>query len=163
MDIILREFIKKDLPQMRMIWNEVVEDGIAFPQMELLSEEEAEDFFGQQSYNGVAVDAETKELVGLYVLHPNNVGRCEHIANGSYAVKRSARGMHVGERLVGDSLRRAKEIGFHILQFNAVVRTNYSAIYLYEKLGFTKLGVIPRGFLMKDGKYEDIILFYKTL
>lgn len=163
MDIILREFIKEDLLQMRMIWNQVVEDGIAFPQKEPLSEEGAEDFFGQQSYTGVAENAETKELVGLYILHPNNVGRCEHIANCSYAVKSSVRGMHVGERLVSDSLRMAKKIGFHILQFNAVVRTNYSAIHLYEKLGFTKLGVIPRGFLMKDGKYEDIILFYKTL
>jgi len=163
MEIIVREYTGEDLQQMRIIWNEVVEDGIAFPQLEPLSEGETEDFFCRQSYAGVAECIQTKELVGLYILHPNNVGRCEHIANCSYAVKRAARGIHVGEKLVVDSLRKTKEIGFHILQFNAVVRTNHSAIHLYEKLGFTKLGVIPRGFLMKDGKYEDIILFYKTV
>ena len=31
---------------------------------------------------------------------------------------------------------------------------------LYKKLGFTQLGVIPKGFLLKDGSYEDIIPHY---
>jgi hypothetical protein len=30
-------------------------------------------------------------------------------------------------------------------------------------LGFTQLGRIPRGFLMKDGRYEDIVLLYIEL
>ena len=54
-------------------------------------------------------------------------------------------------------METAKELGFRILQFNAVVRTNEPALKLYKKLGFTQLGVIPEGFLMKDGSYEDII------
>ena len=49
------------------------------------------------------------------------------------------------------------------LQFNAVVKSNASALHLYEKLGFTQLGVIPGGFLMKDGSYEDIIPHYHVL
>ena len=32
-----------------------------------------------------------------------------------------------------------------------------------ERLGFTQLGRIPQGFLMKDGHYEDIILLYIEL
>lgn len=36
-----------------------------------------------------------------------------------------------------------------ILQFNAVVTTNYSALALYEKFGFVQLGTIPQGFLAK--------------
>ncbi|MFZ2686831.1 MAG: GNAT family N-acetyltransferase, partial [Ruminococcus bromii] len=46
---------------------------------------------------------------------------------------------------------------------NAVVRTNKPARKLYESLGFVKLGVIPKGFLMKDGHYEDICPYYKEL
>ena len=65
--------------------------------------------------------------------------------------------------LVSDCLERAKKYGFKILQFNAVVRTNTSARNLYESLGFVKLGVIPKGFLMKDGHYEDICPYYKEL
>ncbi|HHT96476.1 MAG TPA: GNAT family N-acetyltransferase, partial [Clostridiales bacterium] len=30
-------------------------------------------------------------------------------------------------------------------------------------LGFVKLGIIPNGFLLKDGRYEDIIPHYRVL
>ena len=60
-------------------------------------------------------------------------------------------------------LEKAKEIGFRVLQFNAVVKSNTTALKLYQKLGFTQLGTIPGGFLNKDGVYEDIIVHYKEL
>lgn len=60
-------------------------------------------------------------------------------------------------------MEQAKRLGFGILQFNAVVSTNHAALKLYKKLGFTRLGVIPGGFLMKDGHYEDIIPHYHIL
>ena len=120
-------------------------------------------FFKSQSFTGIAIDADSGEVVGLYILHPNNVGRCGHISNASYAVKKNKRGQHIGEFLVKDCLAKAKEIGFRILQFNAVVATNTSALKLYKKLGFTQLGVIPKGFLLKDGNYEDIIPHYIEL
>lgn len=133
------------------IWNDIVEDGIAFPQKEALDEKSGTEFFNSQSFTGIAIDTDSNEVVGLYILHPNNVGRCGHISNASYAVKKSKRGMHIGEFLVKDCLAKAKEIGFKILQFNAVVAINTSALKLYAKLGFTQLGIIPNGFLMKDG------------
>ena len=40
---------------------------------------------------------------------------------------------------------------------------NEVAIHLYEILGFTQLGVIPKGFRMKDGHYEDICPYYHEL
>ena len=92
----------------------------------------------------------------LYILHPNNIGRCGHICNASYAVSRDSRGLHIGEKLVSDCLIQGKEHGFGVLQFNAVVACNVHARHLYERLGFTQLGVIPKGFRMKDGHYEDI-------
>lgn len=145
------------------IWNEVVRDGIAFPQVEELTEREANDFFLSQSYTGIAEDGETGEVVGLYILHPNNVGRCGHICNTSYAVRSDKRGLHIGEQLVKDSLATGARLGFTLLQFNAVVASNIHALHLYERLGFTQLGRIPRGFRMKDGHYEDIILHYIEL
>ena len=139
------------------IWNDIVEDGIAFPQTELLDEKSGNVFFNSQSFTGIAIDSDSNEIVGLYILHPNNVGRCGHISNASYAVKKDKRGQHIGEFLVKNCLEKAKEIGFKILQFNAVVATNTSALKLYKKLGFIQLGKIPNGFLLKNGKYEDII------
>ena len=122
---------------MTAIWNEVVEEGAALPQEEMLTEETGEEFFNSQSYCGVAEDTDTGNVLGLYILHPNNVGRCGH-----------------------NCIRQARALGFKILQFNAVVKTNAGARHLYEKIGFTQLGVIPGGFRMKDGRYEDICPYY---
>lgn len=163
MEILIRAFKKADIPQMNEIWNRVVEDGVAFPQTELLDEESGEAFFASQSFTGVAVDQESGCLVGLYILHPNNVGRCGHICNASYAVDVSLRGQHIGERLVKHCMQQGKTLGYRILQFNAVVSNNGAALQLYKKLGFTQLGVIPGGFLMKDGTYQDIIPHYIVL
>ncbi len=101
--ITIRKYMIQDTVSAMSIWNEVVREGIAFPQDEELTEQNADSFFNSQSYTGVAEDSETGELVGLYILHPNNVGRCGHICNTSYAVKSDKRGLHIGEQLVKDS------------------------------------------------------------
>lgn len=163
MEITIRKFTREDTEDAILIWNQVVEDGIAFPQKEALDAESGYAFFQEQSFTGIARSQETGEAVGLYILHPNNVGRCGHICNASYAVRGSARGQHIGEALVKHCLITASELGFRILQFNAVVSSNAPALALYKKLGFTQLGTIPEGFLMKDGSYEDIIPHYKVL
>lgn len=163
MQIIVREYRKNDLRSMIRIWNEVVEEGIAFPQEEFLDETTGAEFFATQTYNGVAEDTESGRVLGLYILHPNNIGRCGHIGNASYAVSSDVRGLHIGEKLVSDSLIQAKVHGFRVMQFNAVVASNIHARHLYERLGFVPLGVIPKGFRMKDGHYEDICPYYHEL
>ena len=157
----IRKYQETDLPEMRSIWNEVVEEGIAFPQEECLTEENGGYFFASQSYTSVAEN--DGKIVGLYILHPNNVGRCGHICNASYAVSSACRGQHIGEKLVLDCLKTAKELGFRVLQFNAVVESNIHARHLYERLGFVQLGTIPGGFRMKDGRYENICPYYHVL
>ena len=157
----IRKYNDKDLPAMIAIWNEVVEEGIAFPQEEALTEESGRNFFASQSLSAVA--EENGRIFGLYILHPNNVGRCGHIANASYAVSSDARGKHIGEQLVTDCLKKGKELGFRVLQFNAVVESNVHARHLYERLGFKQLGTIPGGFRMKDGHYENICPYYHEL
>lgn len=163
MEIVVSEYNKSDLPDMIRIWNEVVEDGIAFPQEELLTDSTGADFFASQTYCGVARGSEDGKVYGLYILHPNNVGRCGHICNASYAVDKIARGLHIGAKLVMDCLAQGKIHGFGVLQFNAVVASNIHARNLYERLGFTQLGTIPKGFRMKDGHFEDICPYYHCL
>lgn len=157
----IRKYRDIDIPAMMKIWNDVIEEANAFPQTEKLSEEEAIKFFSHQSYTAVAVGE--NEILGLYILHPNNIGRCGHIANASYAVNKNFRGHNIGEKLVRHSLDKGRELNFSLMQFNAVVSTNKTAIYLYEKIGFSRLGVIPNGFLLGSGSYTDIILYYISL
>lgn len=159
--VIVRPLQPQDLPAATAVWNQVVEDGIAFPQQEILDLPAAKAFFAQQDLTAVALlDG---RVCGLYILHPNNVGRCGHICNASYAVDRTLRGQGIGKALVQDCLRMGRELGYRVLQFNAVVATNTAARKLYEKLGFVQLGTIPGGFLMPDGHYEDICPYYHEL
>ena len=159
--MVIRAYAEADLPEMTAIWNEVVAAGNAFPQEEPLNPESAAVFFAQQTYTGVAeIDG---EICGLYILHPNNVGRCGHICNASYAVSSTCRGQHIGEQLVLDCLKQAKAHGFRVLQFNAVVESNIHARHLYERLGFTQLGTIKGGFRMPDGEYVNICPYYREV
>jgi L-amino acid N-acyltransferase YncA len=159
--MLIRQYNETDLPEMIRIWNEIVEEGIAFPQENLLTPESGKLFFAAQTYSAVA--EEDGKIYGLYILHPNNVGRCGHISNASYAVSSESRGKHIGELLVKDCLEQAKKHGFGILQFNAVVESNIHARHLYERLGFVQLGTIPNGFRMKDGHFENICPYYHEL
>ena len=75
----IRKYTENDLPAMISIWNEVVEDGIAFPQEEPLTAESGAEFFASQTYSAVA--EEDGKIYGLYILHPNNMkdGHFENI------------------------------------------------------------------------------------
>ena len=157
----IREYTQKDVPTMVRIWNEVIEEGAAFPQEDFLDDASGREFFAAQDYCGVAAKGEN--ILGLYILHPNNIGRCGHIGNASYAIDSAHRGKRIGEKLVTDCLAQAKRLGFQLMQFNAVVENNVHARHLYERLGFIPIGTIPHGFRMKDGSYQNICLYYYEL
>ena len=95
MNIQIREYKDSDIQEMNRIWNRVVDDGVAFPQEDDLTEETGRGFFAGQTYTAVAEDTDTGKVLGLYILHPNNVGRCGHICNASYAVDADVRGFHI--------------------------------------------------------------------
>ena len=158
MEIIFRPYEQKDIVQLTKLWNHITEEGISFPGDQLLSEQEASDMFAAQTLTACAVDGD--EVLGFYILHPNAVGRCAHVANASYGVKEGCRGRGIGRRLVQHSLEQAKAHGFVGLQFNAVVETNTVAIGLYKQLGFRHVGTIQKGYHAKDGSLRDILIFY---
>ena len=160
MEIQVRAYTQADLPALIRIWNEVVADGVAFPQEELLDASSGAAFFAEQTCTAVAEDRQTGHIYGLYILHPNNIGRCGHVANASFAVAGASRGEGIGRLLVEDCLRQAAACGFRGLQFNAVVASNERARSLYESLGFARIGMIPGGFCNKDDVYEDMYIYY---
>ena len=134
--MLVRAFETADVPAMRDIWNEVVRAENAFPQVGELKSDEAEKFFAAQSFSGVAVDDDGRVL-GLCIVHPNNIGRCGVIANASYAVASSARGKGAGEALVRESLKKAKTAPIeHKIIMLAEKLSNIRSTYReYQKMG----------------------------
>ena len=158
----VRTYQPSDIQAVTEIWNEVISDGTAFAEEEILTPEECSDLFAKQTCAAVAED-ENGEILGAYILHPNYSGRLGHICNASFAVRKAYRGKHIGEKLVKDCVEQAGRIGFRIMQFNAVIESNTHARHLYERLGFQQAGMIPRGFQMKNGSYENICQYYLEL
>lgn len=165
-DVVIREYTKEDLPRLTELWNEIVEGGISFPQENTLSLEEAEIFFKEQSFTACAFmtdETGIEKMVGFYILHPNNVGRCSQISNASYGVTAEMRGYGIGRQLVTHCMEQGKKLGFLGLQFNAVVSTNLGAIKLYLSLGMNIMATIKNGFRMPDGSFVDTLIFFKEL
>ena len=96
-------------------------------------------------------------LIGAYYLKPNFVGRAAHIANAGYFVLAPYRGTGVGRTLVEHSMLEARRLGYDALQFNLVFDSN-PVRSLYERLGFTEVGRIPKAV---DG--EDALIYWRSL
>ena len=160
--ITVRAYSSLDCEAVTEIWNEVISDGNAFAEKACLTSEETAKLFEKQTDSAVA-EGGNGEILGAYILHPNYSGRLGHICNASFAVRKAYRGRHIGEKLVVDCLEQARKAGFRIMQFNAVIETNHCARHLYEKLGFRQSGMIPGGFYMKNGRYENICQYYLEL
>ena len=88
-EIEILPFDSTHLEQLIKIWNSIVAQGETFPQKEPLDMEDGFSFFSNQTFTGLAV--KDLRILGFYILHPNNIGRCSKIANASYGVTRICR------------------------------------------------------------------------
>lgn len=159
--ISVREVIPSDLNAVADLFNEVVQEGNAFVFEAPFSVSIVRSIVRKQSASFVAV--REKQVVGVYLLHPNTPGRGSHIANAIYAVKRCFRSQGIGSKLTEHSLNIARKKGFKAIQFNCVVETNCPAIKLWRKYGFQIVGTVPKAFRNKDGRYVDIHIFHRFL
>ena len=66
-------------------------------------------------------------------------------------------GMVIGAALTGACIDCAKEAGFRQLELE-VVGDNENAVRLYKKYGFMEYGRNPRGFLTRDGRWQELVL-----
>ncbi|MDR0904991.1 MAG: GNAT family N-acetyltransferase [Oscillospiraceae bacterium] len=161
MQLTVAPYAPSDLTACTEIWNDILDDGISFPGTELLSESDMARYLAEQS--AVTCVSSGGVICGFYILHPNNIGRCSHVANATYCVSKNFRGRGVGRQLVPASLAEAKSLGFRGIQFNAVVAGNVAAVTLYKNNGFNIVGTIPGGFRLKDGTYSDMYIMYRDL
>lgn len=158
MNLSFRNYKSKDIALLKDIWNDILTDGVAFPGENLYDEQDFKKMLeGQSAVTCILVD---HEVAGYFILHPNNIGRCSHIANASYAISKEYRGKKLAAPLVNKSIEQAKELGFRGMQFNAVVTGNLAAIHTYQKMGFEITGTIPNGFRLKNGVYSDMHIMY---
>ena len=110
----------------------------------------------------VAVN-EQGELLGTYIIKPNQIDLGNHIANCSYMVNPHHQGKGIGRMLCEHSIQFAREKGYLGIQFNVVVSTNTRAVSLWKKYGFEIIGTTPKGFRHQTLGLVDTYIMYKNL
>lgn len=162
--IVVRDYDEADWPHVWPVIEDVVRAGDTFPFPTDLTQDEARGIWLENGPGGrvtVAVDGD--RVLGTAKMGRNRPGPGSHVATASYMVAPDARGQGAGRALVVDSLDWARESGFAAMQFNAVVATNTSAVRLYESLGFTVVGTVPRAHELPSGERVGLRIMHVDL
>ncbi|MFQ3251482.1 MAG: ribosomal protein S18 acetylase RimI-like enzyme [Glaciecola sp.] len=109
------------------------------------------------------VYVENDTVLGTYYLKQNAMGPSSHICNCGYMVSNEARGKGIARQLCEHSQNIALDLGFDAMQFNSVVSTNKIAISLWEKLGFSIVGTVPKAYKHGQLGFVDSYVMYKWL
>ena len=105
----------------------------------------------------------TPQVLGTYILQPNQSGGGSHVANAGFMVSASARGQGLGRAMAEHCLSEARRLGFRAMQFNYVISTNAAAIRLWQDLGFDIVGTLPSAFRHPGKGYVDVYVMYRSL
>ncbi|UII79624.1 GNAT family N-acetyltransferase [Flagellimonas sp. CMM7] len=114
-------------------------------------------------YMETYVVEENGQILGTYIIKPNQIDLGNHIANCSYMVNPNAQGKGIGKKLCEHSLEIARKRNFKGIQFNIVVSTNKGAVALWKKYGFQIIGTTPKGFRHSKLGLVDTYIMYKGL
>ncbi len=162
--IAVRPYVDEDWAQVWPLIEEVVRAGDTFPYPTDLTEAEARPLWLDNGPGGRTTVATAGQLVlGTAKMGRNRPGPGSHVATASYMVAAEARGRGIGRALVVESLEWARARGYAAMQFNAVVATNTSAVRLYEDLGFTVIGTVPRAHELPSGERVGLRIMHLDL
>lgn len=103
------------------------------------------------------------KIAGTFIIKDNQPDLGSHVANASYMVHPDYAGRGLGKAMGEFSLNEAKLLNYRALQFNIVVKTNRTAIALWEKLGFEIIGEIPDAFNHIRYGLTNAYIMYKKL
>lgn len=153
-----------DWPSIWSIFRDVVANGDTYPYPPDMPESDARaGWMRTGDREGIFVARSGGEVVATAYLRPNGVGLSDHIANAGWMVSPGSRGRGVGRAFAGWVIDRARRLGYHGMQFNAVVATNTGAIALWESLGFEIVGTVPDAFRHAAEGLVPVHVMYQRL
>ncbi|MBE9008642.1 GNAT family N-acetyltransferase [Pseudanabaenaceae cyanobacterium LEGE 13415] len=158
----IRKAIETDFDAIWTLFKTVIEPEDTYVFAADTSREDAFSYwFGAGVTSYVAEDQ--GQIVGMYKIVANQRDRGSHVANASFMVDPSCHGRGIGRAMGLHCLQEAKRLGYLAIQFNFVVSTNQAAIALWEKLGFSIVGTLPKAFHHKTLGYVDAYVMYRFL
>ena len=157
----IRNAIDGDKPAVWNIIKAVIAGGDTYVFAPDANEDEMMSYwFAHEKHNYVAeIDG---EIVATFWLKANQPGLGSHVANAAYMVAPTAQGEGIGRKIGEWSLDEARRLGFTAMQFNFVVKSNATAVALWQGIGFQVIGEIPDAMMhSKNGPTNALIMYRK--
>lgn len=131
------------LDQAIAIWNTFIDAGLAFPQVDLLDAASGRDYFAEQAYVALALDAEKDEVLAVTTVYSNNVGCCAFLCYGAVAFKTGCFKAELAKELFRAAMAAAKQEGFRVLQVDGVFLADQATQAVLTELGFRPSDPLP--------------------
>ena len=160
----IRDATPEDWPAIWPIYAAIVRAADTFSYDPAIGEDTAREMWMVRppGRTTVAVDADGT-IIGTANMYANRPGPGDHVASGNYMVAADRRGRGIGRALVEDSMHWAREVGFRAMQFNAVAESNLPAVRLYERVGFTTVGRVPRAFRHPELGEVALLVMHRSI
>ena len=159
----IQAFVAEDWLELWRILEPVFRAGETYAYPRDINEQDAFKAWVAQAQQCFIARDNDGELLGSYFIKPNQSGPGDHVCNCGYVVSVRAAGKGVATAMCLHSQKQALEANFEAMQFNLVVSTNSAAIYLWEKLGFSTVGVLPGAYRHASLGRVDALVMYKLL
>lgn len=166
--ITLRHILKEDLDDIWDNYNEVIDEGKYQPSFtKVVDKFEKISWYNELiGYRNLCVVAEyhgpgKNKIVGQCTIHHDEWEASEHVGLLGIIISKGFRNLGLGRELMNFALDEAKKNGKHKIVLGTLI-SNTTAINLYERLGFRRIGIRHKQFLMEK-KYIDELLMEKWL
>jgi L-amino acid N-acyltransferase YncA/8-oxo-dGTP pyrophosphatase MutT (NUDIX family) len=161
-EVVIRPATAQDAEAIWRIFHEVVATGDTYAFAADTPRAVAVDYFLAPEVVAFVAEADGR-VVAMYKLIPNRRDRGAHVANASFMVDPGFKGRGIGWALGRHCLAEAWARGYLSMQFNFVVSSNTRAVRLWERLGFSIVGTLPRAFRHERLGDVDALVMYRSL
>lgn len=109
----------------------------------------------------VALSGDTP--VGTFYIRANQLGLGNHIANGGFMVAPGQCGKGYGTAMGQAMVEKARQMGYHGMQFNFIVEDNAPSLRIWKRLGFEIVGTVPDAMRHEEKGLTPVHILYRQL
>ena len=158
----IREATTEDFEKIWPIFHEIAAAGETYAYARDTTKEQAVKIW-MDAPRKIFVFEDDGCILGTYFIKTNQSGPGDHVCNCGYMVSSAARGRGMATAMCEHSQNIARQLGYKAMQFNFVASSNEGAVRLWNKLGFSTVGRLPKAFHHPSKGYVDALVMYKWL
>ncbi len=126
--------------------------------MSVADEENMIENFSKSTTSAILVGKINGEIVSITTLMSPRRERIAHQSEIAISVKKKYWNNGIATHMMNKAISFAKQNGVTTLIHLRVKEDNTNAIYLYEKLGFERIGVYKKFFKIEDKYYDNVLM-----